>query len=258
MIYILGGQGFVGSAYARLCAARGLEHVVLTRDNYESLRGTACDVFINANGNSRKFLANHEPLMDFDQSVRSVADSVEAFRAGLYIFLSTGDVYPEQHEPAVTHESQPLNPARQSRYGLHKTMAEMLVRNTQKQWLIVRMGGFVGPGMKKNAIFDLMTGGPVWLSPDSELQFISTDRAAGLVWSMVEEKACNSVVNLGSRGLVRLGTLHEKLKSVSQFQPDAPTVRYELSLERLAALSGEELPDSNEEVLGFLQGAGKL
>ena len=44
MIFILGGNGFVGSAFARLCRATGQEHVVLARDNYAAHRGRACSV----------------------------------------------------------------------------------------------------------------------------------------------------------------------------------------------------------------------
>ena len=71
MIFILGGNGFVGSAFARLCRATGQEYVVLARDNYAAHRGRACSVLVNANGNSKKYLSNDEPLVDFDQSVRS-------------------------------------------------------------------------------------------------------------------------------------------------------------------------------------------
>lgn len=256
MIYLIGGNGFVGSAYARLFDKMGLHHRVITRENYDDYRGTTCDVLINANGNSKKFLAAREPLNEFDQSVRSVAESLEAFKCNTYVMLSTGDVYPEQHAPEVTVEDQPIDPARQSRYGLHKRLAEMLVQGTQARWLVIRMGGFVGPGLRKNAIHDMLTGAPVWLSPASELQFISTDRAAGLVWRLVEKGVSGEVVNLGSSGLVNLGALHARLGSSSEFKPDAPTVRYELSLARLAALTGEALPDSMTEVNAFVAAEG--
>lgn len=252
VITIIGGNGFVGSAYARLLAARGLAHQVVTRENYDSLRGTSCDVLINANGNSRKFLATREPLNEFDQSVRSVAQSLEDFRCGTYVFLSTGDVYPDQSSPDITHEDQVVDPARQSRYGLHKSLAEQLVRGTQQNWLVLRMGGFVGPGLKKNAIHDMLCGGPVWLSPQSELQFISTDRAAQLVMDLIERGIRREIVNLGAQGTVNLGALHKKIRSASQFMPEAPTIRFELSLEKLARLTGAPLPSSQAEVDAFL------
>lgn len=256
MIYILGGQGFVGSAYARLLQARDQPYTVITRHNYESLRGCSCEVLINANGNSKKFIATREPLNEFDQSVRSVAASLEDFRCGIYVMLSSGDVYPDQSSPAVTGEDQVIDPARQSRYGLHKSLAEQLVRGVAHKWLVLRMGGFVGPGLKKNAIYDMLTGGRLWLSPQSELQFISTDRAASVVWGLVENGVTNQVVNLGARGTVNLGALHKKIGSISSFMADAPAIRFELSLDRLGKLSGNELPRSQDEVEKFLAAQG--
>ena len=252
MITIVGGSGFVGSACVRLFETRGIAHRVVTRENYDSLKGTSCDVLINANGNSRKFLAAREPLAEFDQSVRSVVRTLEDFHCKTYVFLSTGDVYPDQSNPAVTGEDQRIDPGRQSRYGLHKYLAEQLVRGTQEQWLVMRMGGFVGPGLKKNAIHDMLTGAPVWLAPQSELQFISTDRAAELVWGLLAAGVRNEIINLGATGTVNLGDLHRQIASASQFQPDAPTVRFELSLEKLARLSGAALPRSQDEVEAFI------
>ncbi|HKY18603.1 MAG TPA: NAD-dependent epimerase/dehydratase family protein [Rhizomicrobium sp.] len=252
MIYVIGGNGFVGAAYVRLLQTRGLPHRAITRENYESLRGTACDVLINANGNSKKFLAAREPLNEFDQSVRSVAQSLQDFRWGTYIQLSTGDVYPDQSSPQVTREDQAIDPARQSRYGLHKCLAEQLVRGVCEKWLVIRMGGFVGPGLKKNAIFDMLTGAPVWLSPQSELQFLSTDRAAALVWELAQKGVSNEIVNLGATGTVNLGALHRRIGSASSFMPQAPTVCYDVSLDKLAKLSGTELPRSLDEVEKFI------
>jgi nucleoside-diphosphate-sugar epimerase len=252
VITIIGGNGFVGSAYVRLLSARNIAHRVVTRENYASLRGTVCDILINANGNSKKFLAAREPLNEFDQSVRSVAQSLEDFRCATYVLLSTGDVYPDQSSPALTREDQPIDPARQSRYGLHKGLAEQLVRGTQEKWLVMRMGGFVGPGLKKNAIHDMLTGNPVWLSPQSELQFISTDHAAARVWELVERGVRNEVVNLGAKGTVNLGALHRQMASSSPFMAEAPTVRFELSLDKLAGLTGAALPRSQDEVDAFV------
>jgi nucleoside-diphosphate-sugar epimerase len=254
MIYLVGGNGFVGSAFARLFAARGLEFRIIGRDDFEDYRGTSCEVLINANGNSKKYLADREPMTDFDLSVRSVAKTIEAFRCGIYALLSTGDVYADQSRPELTREDQAIDPVRQGRYGLHKMLAETLVCATQTRWLILRMGGLVGPGLKKNAIYDMLAGTPVWLSAESELQFLSTDRAAQLVWRLVERGVAGEIVNLGAMGLVRLADLHRRIGSTSPFRCGAPTVRYELSLEKLAMLAGEPLPESRLQVESFLTG----
>jgi nucleoside-diphosphate-sugar epimerase len=251
VIYILGGEGFVGSAYARLLRELDEPFVAVTRANYGSLRGSACSVLVNANGNSRKFVATRDPLRDFDASVRSVAASLEDFNAQHYVFLSSGDVYPDTCNPEATREDAPIDLSRVSRYGLHKYLAEQLVRSVHPSWLVVRMGGFVGPGLKKNAIFDMLAGDPVWLSPDSELQFISTDDAARLVWTLVRSGVQREVVNLGAEGLLNLGAFHRAIGSASSFKPGAPTVRYELSLERLRQLSAKPLPRTEDCVSAF-------
>ena len=131
-----------------------------------------------------------------------------------------------------------------SRYGLHKSLAERLVMGAHPDWLVVRAGGFVGPGIKKNAVFDILTGAKIWLSPASELQFIHTDHAAELVMGIVEAGGTG-------RQIVNLGELHAAVGSRGAFDPAAPTVRYELSLARLAALSPVPIPHSRDEVSRF-------
>ena len=252
MIYVIGGGGFVGSAYVRLFVRLGLPHRVITRANWKEFRGTRCDVIINANGNSKKFLAEKNPLGDFDLSVRSVAESLDAFSCSTYVMLSSGDVYPDQSRPSSTCEDQQIDPAKISRYGQHKLVAEQLLRGDGRHWLIMRMGGFVGAGLKKNAIFDMLTNTPVWLSPDSELQFISTDHAAEIVWTLVEQDICGETINLGGTGLVQLVEIHRDIGSHSPFKPDAPTIRYELDLTKLKRLYHGTLPQSSDEVHRFV------
>jgi nucleoside-diphosphate-sugar epimerase len=257
VIFILGGEGYVGSAYPRLFQTLGLPHQVITRANYESFVGRSCDVFINANGNSKKFLSDRDPKWDFDASVRSVVASLEDFKTSAYIMLSSGDVYPEQTSPEVSREEMTIDATRQSRYGLHKHVAEHMVRSLRPNHIVMRMGGFVGPGMKKNAIFDILSDAPVWLTPDSQLQFISTDMAARLVWSLYENKRFGETVNLGAQGTVRIGDLHERLKSKSPFQPEARKVRFEISTEKLARLASLPLPTAAAEVEAFFQSIGR-
>ena len=209
-------------------------------------------MLVNANGNSRKYLADRDPLAEFDQSVRSVAVSLSAFKARNYVLISTGDIYDDPSRPATTDEERDIDLAAMSRYGLHKSLAERLIMGAHSDWLVVRAGGFVGPGIKKNAVFDILTGAKIWLSPTSELQFIQTDHAAEIIMGIVETRgAGRQIVNLGGQGTVNLGELHAAVGSTGQFDPAAPTVRYELSLKKLAALSPVAIPHSRDEVARF-------
>lgn len=252
MVYLIGGNGFVGSAFTRLFDRLGVEYRIIGRDDYERLSGTSCDILINANGNSKKFLADLQPIKEFEASVKSVLQSLTTFTFGYYVHLSSGDVYPDQSYPDITHEDMKIPVERLSRYGCHKYLAEQLVRHYAQKWLIIRMGGFVGPHLKKNAIFDLTTGSPVWLTPDSELQYIRTDSAAEIIWQLIDRDVGCEIINLGAKGTVQIGQLHQEICSSSLFHSEARKIRFELNLEKLQALLGQNLPSTHDEISKFL------
>ncbi|MDR1490881.1 MAG: NAD(P)-dependent oxidoreductase [Desulfovibrio sp.] len=251
MIYILGGNGFVGSGFVRLFQRLGLEHQILTRANYPEFAGTSCDVFINANGNSSKILAGREPMADFDANVRTTRASLGDFKAGFYIHLSSCDVYPDCSNPLTTGEDDPIDFSRLLPYGFHKLLAEYCVQHACKNWLIIRQGGFVGPGLKKNAVFDILNGGPLWLDPESELQFLHTDDSSRLIWSLYERGMANSVLNVCGQGVLKLREALDLAGRECPVQPGSRRVRYEVSLKKAGKLVA--LPDSRTTVLRFIE-----
>jgi len=95
MIYILGGQGFIGSGIASACESAGREYTIVDLHNYESFRGKKCRILINAAGNSKKFLTAQDPIRDFDASVRSVRTSLVDFACEKYVLISSAAVYPD-------------------------------------------------------------------------------------------------------------------------------------------------------------------
>lgn len=251
MIFILGGRGFVGSGFTRYCEQRGVAHAVIGRSNYEDFVGKRCDILINADGNSKKFLARDKPLQEFDESVRSVRASLIDFRADYYIYLSSCDVYPDCSLPSVTSEDTELDVANQSPYGFHKYLAEQCVRHAARRWLIVRCGGFVGPGLKKNPIFDILHGGPLWLDPASELQYIHTDDAARIVFTLAEKGVERSIVNLCGCGVISLSEVIDLVGRTVDVKPGSPRVRYDVSIEKLLRFC--EVPDTRETVSSFVR-----
>lgn len=256
MIYIVGGNGFVGAAFVRLLKKLGVSFANITRENYRDFVGTECSVLINANGNSMKYVAERDALKDFDLSVRSVVKGLRDITAQKYVFLSSGDVYPDPSGPSSSSESSAICVDRISRYGAHKYLAEQVVRHAASDWLIFRMSGFCGPGLRKNAIFDMLAGDVVRLGRDSELQYISTDRAADLMWRVVTSGLSCEIVNIGASGTIALRDIHSYIGSASAFAEHAPTLRYELDTAKLARLTGETLPDTRSEVHAFLDNRG--
>ena len=64
-IVLLGGNGFVGSAYTRLLRQTDVQLIVAGRDNYTDYIGASCDVLINANGNSKEIPRHGKPKRGF-------------------------------------------------------------------------------------------------------------------------------------------------------------------------------------------------
>lgn len=251
MIFILGGKGFVGSGFVRYCVANGLEHSVIDIDNYNNYIGKKCDVLINANGNSRKYLANEMPMEEFSASVTSVRSSLVHFKTGLYVYLSTCDVYPDSSGPETTRESMQFDPKDQTAYGFHKYLAEQCVRHAAGNWLVVRMGGFVGPGIKKNAVFDVLTGGPLWVDPASEFQFMHTDDSARIVLELAQGKVKNEIINVGSKGVVSVREMIEFAGEKVPVKKSARKVRCEMSIEKLSGIM--DVPATRDTVEKFIK-----
>jgi nucleoside-diphosphate-sugar epimerase len=249
MIFIVGGRGLLGSAFVRACERTGRPFAILDRENYANYIGQHCELLINANGNSRKPLARERPLEDFDSSVRSVRATLCDFHFERYIHLSSCDVYPDCSQPAFTNEDVLLDPAAQSPYGFHKHLAELCVRHNAANWIILRCGGFVGPGLKKNAIYDILHERPLWLDPASELQFLHTDEAARIVLDLADRKINREVINLCGRGTIALReVLYATGKEVS-VQPASPIVKYDVSIRKISQWLA--VPETRETVLNF-------
>ena len=202
MILLLGAQGFVGSAFGRLFTGRDIAHEPITRESYPRAVGRAGSILVNASANSRKYLAEQDWPADFDASVSAVVQTLRDFHADLYVLLSSVDVYNTLDDPAWNAEDAVIDPLRLSTYGFHKYIAEACVRRHAPHWLIVRLAGMVGPGLKKNPVFDVLQGRPLSIHPDSKYQFMSTDAVADAVWRLIESGVTNRVVNVCGQGLI--------------------------------------------------------
>lgn len=251
-IFVLDGKGFLGSAILRRCAELGIPCCSIGKSEYSDYRGRQCDVLINANGNSRKYLALDSPLDDFEMNVASVRRTLEDFRFGKYILLSSADVYPDSSSPETTGESLELDPALQSRYGFHKYLAELCVRHRAPHWLILRLSGFVGPGLRKNAVYDVLNGNPVWVSPDSEFQYLHTRDLASIVLQLAGNDATDrQTINVGAEGTISVAEVARLAGCPLQVRPGSQSIRCELSLERLHRLC--LVPATFDCVREFLQ-----
>jgi len=202
-VTIIGANGFVGSAFARVLQSQpGIKLTEVTRKNYDELRGRESDVLIDAAGNSRKFLADQDPETEFEASVTHRLRTLLDFPTRLHLHISSVDVYNDLTSPATTREDTSVDISRSSRYGAHKFLAEQLVRHYAPRWLIVRFAGMVGPGLRKNPVFDILHGEPLRNHPDSLYQFMHADDAAKIAWNLAQSGAVGEAFNVCGDGLI--------------------------------------------------------
>jgi nucleoside-diphosphate-sugar epimerase len=112
------------------------------------------------------------------------------------------DVYDRLDSPLTTGEDTVLLPEGASHYGFHKRLAETLVQHYAPDWLILRLGGMVGPGLRKNPVHDVLSGSPLWIHPDSQYQFMKTKDVARIGWLLVSGGCRKEVFNVCGEGLI--------------------------------------------------------
>jgi nucleoside-diphosphate-sugar epimerase len=253
-VVVIGAQGFVGSALVRHLRQRPVELIEVTRQNYPQRAGSRADVVIQAACNSKKYLADDDPVAEFDLSVAHCLRTLRDFPASLHVHISSVDVYADLADPSANTEESPIDVARISHYGLHKLLAEKLVRHYADRWLIVRLAGMVGPGLRKNPVFDILHHQPLRIHPESQYQFAPTDFVAEGVWRLVEDREVNQVFNLCGRGSVsprQIAELAGRKLDLSLVGADARPRVVDINVRKVSRLF--EMPLSLDTVQAFIQ-----
>jgi len=167
-IGILGADGFLGKALCKQFP----DAVKIKRNNYWDCIETEYDVFINANGNGKKYWAEKNPYLDFVKSVDSVYRTFTDFKSKQYIYISS--VYADYRS--------------QSKYGFHKYLAEEIVRNNAESYLNLRCCAMIGQDMRKGVISDLLNNKRLWITGDSRMQFITVSEVAKIIETCIKKK----------------------------------------------------------------------
>lgn len=232
-IAVLGGRGMLGSDLVKFLSS---DYVVdaIDRDNYETRRGRAYDVLINANGNSRRFWANQNIAADFEASTVSVYRSLFDFGFKKYIYISSSDVYERHESPSTTSENQQVDPRLLSSYGFHKYLSENIVAHQARDYLILRCSMMVGTHLKKGPFSDVMNGIPLFIRLDSRLQLITTHAVADVIKTLLPGSVSSEVFNVGGVGAFPFSTVSRYAGREPIVSSDAERQEYEMDVSKLA------------------------
>ena len=147
---LVGHTGFVGSELAR------------TRDFAAGFRSTtigdiadsAWDEVVCAGMPAEKWRANQDPEGDA-AALERLWEPLSHVRTARFVLISTVDVYEHPEDRTEQAPADAKHP-----YGLHRAELERRVASTFEESLVVRLPALFGPGLKKNALYDLLHGRP--------------------------------------------------------------------------------------------------
>lgn len=210
------GLGFVGSKVLKRLSEKH-EVTGITRANYESLKGTEYDVFINCAGNSKKYLAEKDPKWDFEQNCTATFDTLYDFKFKRYVHLSTLDVY------------------RESVYAQNKCIAEAILTSYQKQLdydlIIIRSSFITGKDKDKGIIYDIQHEKTLGISKESKFQIITANGIINFIERALLKKDRLVVVNLSGYPAVSMEEIEGILGKQGIYKEGAPTHVYDYSVE---------------------------
>lgn len=143
---LVGHSGFVGSSLLR---QRSFDRLFRSTD-IETIRGQTFDLTICAGVPAQKWIADRDPEADL-ANIRRLADHLAAMTCDRLILISTVDVYPDSRG---VDETTPIDVTAATPYGRNRRWLEQFVLDRFPGALVVRLPGLVGPGLRKNALFD--------------------------------------------------------------------------------------------------------
>lgn len=220
---------------------------MVDRDNYERSVGAAADVLIDAAGSSNRRASERDGRGSFARNVLRVIDAIRDFSFDRYILISSTSIYPPG---GSTDEDTLIDPTRLGTYGRHKWIAEQVVRANTPAWSILRLGPLVGPGLRKNSIFDLLERRRLFVHPDSSLSFVDTRTVGRIVAQAFNENL--GVLNIAGVGSVRLRDIASDLGIALDRDFDLlPRDDAVIDATRAHRLFG--VPDSAEAVRSFIR-----
>lgn len=143
---LIGHSGFVGSTLQRQAAFEARYR----SSDIANIRGREFSQVVCAGVPAMKWIAERDPEAD-SANIRALFDHLATVSTPDFVLISTVDVFPDSR--GKTEDSVP-DEAALTAYGRNRLWLERAVCDRFPGALVVRLPGLVGPGLRKNVIFD--------------------------------------------------------------------------------------------------------
>lgn len=144
---LIGCSGYVGTTLLRQTRF----DACYRSTNIGESAGLRFGTVVCAGAPAQKWLANREPEVDRSR-IDALIEAIGRIECETFVLISTVDVFAC---PVAVDEASVVDDSVLSAYGLNRLRLERYVTATYPRALIVRLPGLVGPGLRKNVVFDL-------------------------------------------------------------------------------------------------------
>ena len=145
---LIGYSGFVGSTLLKQASFEALYRST----NIQEIDHQDFNVVVCAGAPAQKWIANGNPAEDMAR-IAGLISHLKTITCETFVLISTVDVF---KNPQGVDEHSPVDENGLHAYGLHRRLLEKFVAEHFPKHLIVRLPGLVGPGLRKNVIFDFL------------------------------------------------------------------------------------------------------
>lgn len=255
-VAIIGAKGFVGRALCDFFNSAGWTCLPIGRE--DPLPRHAIKLVIDCNGEGRRFWCNENPDGSYQRNVEAVAERLFAINSDAYVYISTVDVYgPGREQVATSREDADIHTDMLDTYGRHKHLAECLVAEQGQRPLVLRCGTIIGPGLRKNPVFDLLNDAPLRMTGASTLNLIRIETLGAALMCLLE-RSFEGVYNIAASAPITVSQIRAIIADHRGISPQAMpehadqiTMNYELSTTKISALL--EMPTSEAALHTFLE-----
>jgi len=145
---LIGYTGFVGSTLIKQTQFDEFYR----SSNIGDIKGKNFDVVVCAGAPAQKWIANADPESD-RKKIDSLIACLNSIECKTFILISTVDVF---KSPVNVDENTTIDVQDLHAYGLNRYRLEQFVEKRFSRHVIVRLPGLVGPGLRKNIIYDFL------------------------------------------------------------------------------------------------------
>jgi hypothetical protein len=175
--------------------------IEINRDLFSNLeiRSIKFDILVHAANPAKRFFANSNPNIDFDDTVSKICEVIEKFRYKKLLLVSS-----------LSCRTQP-----DSIYGKHRLICEDIAR--KNRGAVVRLGPLFGGSRVNDTLHDIVYNRTVFYSKDTRYCYANVNWVADYIASNLNLLHENILSEVGARDFVSLYEISKLLKSKSIF-----------------------------------------